>query len=111
MKHFEYIKWYIGHDKDLPAFIIYEIDLDNERYATRMANIFADRTVIPVIEEGFDFITEAPIPTIDEINQEKDYFAEIISKEEFEKIYCSEKYSGKLNTTPHSTLQTPHLKR
>ena len=99
MKHFEYIKWYIKPDEDLPAVLFYEIDLDSERYATRMAKVFADRTVTPVIEEGFEFITEAPVPTVDEINQENDYYAEIISKEEFEKAYCSETYSGNIEFT------------
>ena len=42
--------------------------------------------VKPVIEEGFDFVTEAPIPTVEEINCEPEFCAEIISKEKFEEM-------------------------
>ena len=69
-------------------------DLENERYATRMTEVFCDKVVKPVIEEGFDFVTEAPIPTVEEINCYPEFYAEIISKEKFEEVYNSKKYMG-----------------
>ena len=94
MNNFEYIKWYWKHDNENePVILFYEVDLENERYAVRMAEVYADRAVKPVIEEGFEFITEAPIPEIKEINADPEYFAEIITKEGFERIYKQSIYT------------------
>lgn len=94
---FEYIKLYWKYiDEETPVLLFYEIDLDGERYATRMTEVFENRKAVPVIEAGFEFITEAPIPTIDEINKEDEFFAEIISREEFEEVYRCCMYSGAL---------------
>ena len=101
MNRFEYIKWYWEHTHDNdPVIFFYEVDTENERYATRMTEIYADRRAVPVIEEGFEFITEAPIPTPDEINTEPEFFAEYITKEEFEAVYRSDRYEGKISF-PH----------
>ena len=98
MNRFEYIKWFWKHnDDDMPILLFYEIDLENERYATRMIEVFSDKRANPVVEKGFDYITEEPIPTIDEINIEDEFFAIIISKEEFENVYKSEKYVGNIS--------------
>lgn len=98
MNKFEYIKWFWKYiDDETPILLFYEIDLENERYATRMTEVFSDKKAVPVIEEGFEFITEAPVPTIDEINKEPEFFAVVISKEEFENAYKSEIYSGDIS--------------
>lgn len=98
MNKFEYIKWFWKYiDDETPILLFYEIDLENERYATRMTEVFSDKKAIPVAEKGFKFITEAPVPTIDEINKEPDFFAVTISKEEFENAYKSEIYSGDIS--------------
>lgn len=98
MNKFEYIKWFWKYiDDETPILLFYEIDLENERYATRMIEVFSDKKAVPVIEEGFEFITEAPVPTIDEINKETEFFAVVISKEEFENAYKSEIYSGDIS--------------
>ena len=95
MNKFEYIKCYWKYiDDETPVVLFYEVDLENERYATRMTEIFTNRGAVPVIEAGFEFITEAPIPKIDEINEDNDFFAEIISKEEFERVYLCRIYDG-----------------
>ena len=104
MNNYEYLKFYWNYiDEETPVVIFYEIDLDNERYATRMTEVFHNRTSVPVIEPGFPFITEAPVPTVEEINQEDDFFAELISKEEFEEAYHGKHYFG--------TIQFPLNKR
>lgn len=98
MNKFEYIKWFWKYiDDETPILLFYEIDLKNERYATRMTEVFSDKKAVPVTEEGFEFITEAPVPTIEEINKEPDFFAVVISKEEFENAYKSEIYSGDIS--------------
>lgn len=97
MDKFQYIKCYWKYiDDETPVVLYYEVDLENERYATRMTEVFANRKAIPVIEHGHEFITEAPIPMIDEINEDNDFFAEIISKEEFEKVYQCHVYDGNI---------------
>ena len=93
MGKFEYIKCFWKFiDDETPLLLFYEVDLENERYATRMIEIYSDRSVKPVVEEGFEFITEAPVPTIEEINQELEFYAIIISSNEFESVYHAKKY-------------------
>lgn len=97
MGEFQYIKCYWKYINDeTPVVLFYEIDLENERYATRMTEVYVNREAIPVMEPGFEFITEKPIPVIDEINKDNDFFAEIISKEEFEEVYRCSIYSGNI---------------
>ena len=60
-----------------------------------MIEIHKDGSVNPIEEEGFEFITEAPVPTIEEINAEPEWHAELISEIEFEKIYVSSHYTDK----------------
>ena len=95
MNRFEYIKWYWEHSYDTDPIVFFcEVDTENERYATRMTEVYADRRVAPVIEEGFEFVTEAPIPTPDEINTEPEFYAKYITKEEFEAVYHADRHDG-----------------
>lgn len=98
MRRFEYIKLYMKEDVDSSPLAIYEIDNENERYATRMADILADGRVVPFIEEGLKFVTEAPLPLLDEMNSTDPQiiYAEEITKEDFEAIYNSKTYEGSL---------------
>ncbi|MBQ8967476.1 hypothetical protein [Ruminococcus sp.] len=97
MERYEYIKWFWKHEDDrFPILLFYEIDLESGRYAARMLEVYADRRAVPVIEEGFEFITEAPIPPVDEINTEPEFFAQVISKEEFEAAYVCDKYTEEI---------------
>ena len=95
MNKFEYIKWFWKYtDDETPVLLFYEVDPENERYARRMAEVFPDRSVSRVIlEEGFDFVTEAPVPAVEEINKRSEFYAIIISQEEFDNVYNAEKYS------------------
>lgn len=98
MKKFEYIKCFWKYiDDETPVLLFYEIDLENERYATRSTEVFPNKSIVPVIENGFEFVTEAPVPNIEEINKETEFFSEIISKEEFENVYQSKKYMGDIS--------------
>ncbi|MBD5143602.1 MAG: hypothetical protein HDT22_08370 [Ruminococcus sp.] len=102
-KKFEYMKFFWEFiDKETPVVIFYEIDLTDEifrRFATRMIEVFPDRTVNIVIGESFEFVTEDSLPTVEEINQGicgEEFHAELISQEEFQAIWHSKKYFGKI---------------
>ena len=98
MGRFEYIKCFWKYiDDETPVLLLYEVDLENERYATRMMEVFSDKSVHPVIEEGFDFVTEAPVPTVEEINQEPTFCAMTISSDAFERVYQAKSYTGNIN--------------
>ena len=98
MNKFEYKRSFWKYiDEETPIMLFYEVDLNNDRYATRMCEVYTDRTIIPVVEPGFEFVTEAPVPTVYEINLDSQFYAELISKDEFEKIYKAKKYMGDIN--------------
>lgn len=96
----QYLKLYWKHDYPTdPLVLIYEVDLAEDRYATRMIEIFADRRVENKEDKGFGFVTEAPVPTVEEFNTTEygeEFFAEQISKSEFEGIWNTGAYKGKL---------------
>ena len=88
---YEYIScdWKHNFEQE-PVTILYEVDLDEERYATRMIEVFADGHINNLQDKEWKFITEEPIPSVDDIN--KGEFGEefsvcMISKEEFENIW------------------------
>ena len=94
---YEYIRFYWQYiDEETPVVLFYEVDLANERYARRALEVFTDRRAVPVIDEGAGFVTEAPVPPIAEINQEEEFFAEIISREAFEAAYSAPVYDGRV---------------
>ena len=70
MNKYKYIKCFWKYIDDTPILLFYEIDLENERYAIRMTEVFSDKRATPFIEKGFDYVTEAPVPTIYEINKD-----------------------------------------
>lgn len=74
----------------------FEVDLENDRYATRATEIFSDKSARPIIVEGFDFVTEAPVPTVEKINQEHEFYAMTISSDEFESVYQTKNFSGSI---------------
>ena len=95
MDKFQYIKCYWKYiDDETPVVLFYEVDLENERYATRMTEVFANRKAIAVTD--VQFLREASSPMIDEINEKEEFIAEIISKEEFEKVYQCQIYEGNI---------------
>ena len=95
MDKFQYIKCYWKYiDDETPVVLFYEVDLENKRYATRGAEVYINRKAIPVTD--FQFLRESPIPMIDEINEKEEFIAEIISKEEFEKVYQCQIYEGNI---------------
>ena len=96
-ERYEYIRFYWQYiDEETPVILFYEVDLDNERYARRALEVFADRRIMPIVDDGAEFVTEAPVPPIEEIDQEEEFFAERITPAEFEAVYNSTVYDGRV---------------
>ena len=100
MHKMEYVKLYWHHDFPIdPVVIIYEVDVDDERYATRLINIFADGRIENQEDKAWGYVTEAAVPTVEEFNTleyGEEFCACLVSQDEFEKIWSTGGYSGKL---------------
>lgn len=105
MEHrMEYIKLFWKHNyPDDPVVIIYEVDLDDERYAIRLIDIYADGHTNNMEDRAWGYVTETPVDTVEEFNEEYNkadygeaFHACLISKEEFEEIWNTGIYNGDL---------------
>ena len=101
MEHrMEYLKLYWKHDfPEDPVIIIYEVDLDDERYAIRLIDIYADGHTDNQEDRAWGYVTEAPVPESEEFNSGKcgtGLRAALITKEEFEEIWNTGIYTGDL---------------
>ena len=102
----EYIKCYWDHNysyaKEEPVLLYYEVDTEEERYAVRCIDIYADGRIETIQDEEFGFVTEGPVPTVTEINEEYSetewgdrFRACLITKAEFERVWISSIYEEK----------------
>lgn len=98
MDNTEYVKIFWKYDlTDEPKVIIYEVDLNDNRYMLRMIDIYADRTCKNNDDPYRDVIEALPIKTAEEINNGiwgEEIRACLIDKEEFEEIWNTHTYSG-----------------
>ncbi|MDE5855361.1 MAG: hypothetical protein K2H19_09935, partial [Ruminococcus sp.] len=82
-----------------PRVIIYEVDLDNDRYMLRLIDIYTDG-ICKNNDDPYDSVIEVlPLETVEEINNNAwgdDIHACLIGKEEFEEIWNTHIYSGSL---------------
>ena len=96
----EYIQLFMEYESDdMPVIYFYEVDLNDNRFALRQMEVFADRTVKIENDLYHDVIEVCPIPTVDEFNTKvwgEGFYATIISKEEFDEIWNTRIYSGNL---------------
>ena len=96
----EYVQLFMKYESDdMPMVFFYEIDLNDERFALRAIEVFVDRTVKLIDDLYYDVIEACPIPTVDEFNAKiwgEGFYAMIISKEEFDKIWITKIYTGSL---------------
>lgn len=97
----EYLKLFWKHDLDNePVVILYEVDVKNERLANRSIDFFKDRNT-KNIENPYENVIEIlTIPTVKEFNSHlfgKEFLAELITKEEFEKTWNEQYYHEKLD--------------
>ena len=97
----EYIKVYWKHtsekEADEPVVILYEVDLSEERYATRMIDIYADGHTENTEDKAWGFVTEAPVITMEEINSGEygeEFHACLMTSTTFEEIWQTKRYHG-----------------
>lgn len=102
MGRFQYIRCFWRYiDRETPVVLFCEADLENERCAARMTEVFPDRRAVPVTAPGFGWVSDAPVPPIEEINRMgPEFFAEEISREDFEAAYSCRRYEGPMETPP-----------
>lgn len=97
----EYIKVFADYESDdMPLVYLYEVDLADERLALRAIEVFADRKVKCIEDFYRDVIEILPIPTVTELNSGEwggGFFALTIREEEFEEIWNSDSYKGRLS--------------
>ena len=96
----EYVKCFWKYiDEETPVLMFYEIDEDEERYATRVIDVFNDRHIEKLEDKANIFVSEAPCPDIEEINKMGEFKAFVISKQEFENLWSDscQKYKGSLD--------------
>lgn len=101
MEKTEHIKVFMEYESDdMPVIYLYEVDLEHERLALRAIEIFVNRQVNIANNLYRDVIEIVPIPTEKNLNSKvwgDGFCASIIAKEEFEKIWNSSSYNGKLS--------------
>ncbi len=95
----EYIKCFWKYiDDETPVILFYEVNENEERYTTRNIEVFIDGH-IEILGEDDEFVSEAPCPTIKEINKMDEFKAVNITRQEFEQIWAeySQGYKGTLD--------------
>ncbi|PHM50127.1 DUF6881 domain-containing protein [Xenorhabdus sp. KK7.4] len=88
-----YIKVYWKHNDDDYPFEIYS-ELDEDRYEIRKIEIFLNGKVSYAQEDkttGSTILGEVPVPEVNEINEDTEFEAFNITKEEFNSLWI--KYS------------------
>lgn len=99
MHKMEYIKCFWQYiDRETPVLCFYEVDEEEERYTTRNIDVFIDGH-IEKLGEHDGFVSEAPCPTIEEINEMGEFKAFSIKIQEFEEVWNqhSQRYNGNLD--------------
>ena len=84
---------------DIPMVYFYEVDVNDDRFALRAIEIFVDRTVNFYNDLYCDVVEACPIPTVDEWNEKvwgEGFYAAIISKDKFDKIWNTGIYNESL---------------
>ncbi len=86
----KYIKLEWFHDIETEPNIIYS-EINNQQYEVRKVEVYKGGVFIKCSEEMVDSqieLADVPFPlNLDEINEDKQFLAKYISKEDFEKIW------------------------
>lgn len=86
----KYIKLEWFHDIETEPNIIYS-EINNQQYEVRKVEVYKGGAFIKCSEEMVDSqieLADIPFPlNLDEINEDKQFLAKYISKEDFEKIW------------------------
>lgn len=98
----EYIQVFMEYESvDMPLVYFYEVDLSEGRFAHRAMEVFTSRKVHHMKDLYSDVIEKLPIPTLDELNTGvwgEDFYAVLISREDFERVWKTGMYSGSLTS-------------
>ena len=96
-----YLKLFWKHNlENEPVVILYEIDENNERLAIRSIDVFADRNTVNIDDLYANAIEILPVPTAEAFNSHElgnEFYACLISKEEFEQTWNVHHHYGKLD--------------
>lgn len=100
----EYIKLYWAHhaelERDEPVVILYEVDLQEDRFATRLIDIYADGHTQQAEDKNWRFVTECPVCTVAEIQSGaygEEFHACLSTAAEFEETWHTQRYHGALD--------------
>ncbi len=87
------LKWF--HNFKNEPYLIYS-EIDNQRYEVRKIEVYKNGTIHKCDKKMTNSLIElgdVEFPeNLDEINQDKQFYAKYISREEFESIWNSNKY-------------------
>ena len=109
----EYVKLFWHHEKNEdPVVILYKVHTENERLASKSIDVFSDRKTknIDDLYEGAIEIT--PIPEIEEFNAGvwgKEFYACVITEEEFEETWKAGFYYESLGIVKKSAWKTVEM--
>lgn len=96
----EYMQLFMKYESaDMPVVYFYEVDLNNDRFALRAIEVFANRTIKIYNDLYRDVIEMCPIPTVDEFNAKiwgEGFCANLISEDKFDEIWSASIYEGSL---------------
>lgn len=99
-RNLEYIQLFMEYESDdMPMVYFYEVDMKDNRFALRAIEVFANRTVKLYNDLYNDALEMSSIPTVEEFNLKiwgEGFYANNISKIEFDEIWNSRIYSGRL---------------
>jgi hypothetical protein len=105
----EYFKASWIHDlKDQP--ILFYSELDNDRYEVRKIEIYKDDS-FGFADTSFEFggaaLGTVSVPSIEEINSDPQFLANVITKEEFEEIWTAYNNFRKESYPPQKKMHHP----
>lgn len=101
MKEYVKVFWQHTSEKEAkePVVMLYEVDLNEDRYATRMIEVYSDGRSDNIEDKAWGFVTESPVCTAEEINA-GEYGEEILACSitgfEFNEIWHTRSYCGSL---------------
>ena len=81
------VQW-LTSDRECPELLYSE--LDDDRYEVRKVYKYKDGSVVYADNKHFDdnvFLGDKPVPTLDEIAENREFLPNEISQQEFEKVW------------------------
>ncbi len=73
-------------DASFPIRIFSELDV--ERYESRKVEVYADGAKVTSGDDIPAFLSDQPVPSLDEMNASGELVAKLISEQDFEEVWC-----------------------